>query len=65
MNGNSGDKVAEVLQIFRDSKVDEWALKMKDQYLDQAFADLENIAVLSRRKHALTELAHFLIQRDH
>ncbi|HQX96110.1 MAG TPA: polyprenyl synthetase family protein, partial [Chitinophagaceae bacterium] len=62
---NSDDKIEKVLQIFRDCKVDEWALQLKNKYLDEAFNHLEDIAVLSKRKEPLKELAHFLIKREH
>ncbi|MBP8116056.1 MAG: polyprenyl synthetase family protein, partial [Chitinophagaceae bacterium] len=38
---NSDDKIEKVLQIFRDCKVDEWALQLKNKYLDEAFNHLE------------------------
>jgi geranylgeranyl diphosphate synthase type II len=62
---NSPDKVDKVLQIYRDSKVDEWALQLKDKFLDEAFTHLEDIAVLSKRKEPLKQLAGYLVQRDH
>ncbi len=62
---NDTTKVAKTLQLFRDCKADEWALQLKDKYLDEAFAHLEDIAVLSKRKEPLRELAHFLVKRDH
>jgi geranylgeranyl diphosphate synthase, type II len=58
------DKVERVLQIFKACKVDEWALHLKNKYLDEALAHLEDIAVLSKRKEPLMELAHFLVQRE-
>lgn len=58
-------KVQNVLQLFRDCSVDEWALKLKNQFLDEAFAHLEDIAVLSIRKEPLKQLALFLIQREY
>lgn len=58
-------KVEKVLQIFRNCKVDAWALELKNKYLDEALAHLEDIAVLSRRKEPLKELALFLVQRDY
>ncbi len=63
--GNPADKIEKVVQIFHDCKVDEWALQLKNKYLDEAFAHLEDIAVLSKRKEPLQELAHFLIKREH
>jgi geranylgeranyl diphosphate synthase, type II len=62
---NSADKIEKVVQIFHDCKADEWALKLKNKYLDEAFNHLEDIAVLSKRKEPLKDLAHFLIQREH
>jgi len=63
--GNADDKVEKVVGIFHDCKVDQWALALKDKYLDEAFTHLEDIAVLSKRKEPLKELAHFLVKRDH
>ena len=65
MEVGSEEKVSQVLQVFKDCKVDEWALELKDRYLDEAFHHLEDIAVLSKRKEPLKELAHFLVKRDH
>ena len=62
---NPADKVEKVLQIFHDSKADAWALQLKNKFLDEAFAHLEDIAVLSKRKQPLIDLAHFLVQREH
>ena len=61
---NPEDKVERVLQIFKAGKVDEWALHLKNKYLDEALSHLDDIAVLSIRKEPLKELAHFLIQRE-
>ena len=58
------DKVAQVLTIYRNCGVDQWALSLKQQFLDKAFDNLEQIAVLSARKEPLRELAAYLIQRD-
>lgn len=63
--GNRADKIEKVVQIFRDCEVDEWALELKDKFLDEALAHLEDIAVLSKRKQPLKELAHFLVKREH
>jgi geranylgeranyl diphosphate synthase type II len=58
-------KVEKVIDVFRESKVDEWALQLKKQYLEEALDHLEDIAVLSRRKEPLRELARFLVKRDY
>ena len=65
MNGNSSSKVHKVTQIFLENKVDEWALSLKNKYLDEALSHLEDIAVISKRKEPLKELAQFLVQREH
>ena len=65
MDGNAKDKTEKVLQLFHDCKVNEWALQLKNKYLDEAFAHLEDVAVLSKRKEALQEMAKFLVQREH
>jgi geranylgeranyl diphosphate synthase, type II len=61
---NPPGKVERVLSIFHDCKVDEWALELKNKYLDEAFDHLEDIAVLSKRKQPLKELAQFLVSRE-
>ena len=65
LKGNDAGKVQRVLQIYKDCKVDEWALQLKNRFLDEAFAHLEDIAVLSKRKQPLKELALFLVKREH
>jgi geranylgeranyl diphosphate synthase type II len=59
------DKVGKVTQLFRDCKVDEWALQLQNRFLDEALAHLEDIAVLSKRKESLKELAYYLIKREY
>jgi geranylgeranyl diphosphate synthase, type II len=59
------DKVEKVIDLFHECKVDEWALQLQNRFLDEAMMHLEDIAVLSKRKVNLQELAHFLIKRDH
>jgi len=64
MKENSSDKVAKVLQIFKDCKVDEWANQLKEKYLQTALQHLEDTAVQAVRKKPLIELAGYLIQRE-
>lgn len=63
--GHPADKIDSVLQIFRDCGADEWTLQLKNKFLDEALAHLEDIAVLTVRKSPLRELAHFLVKRDY
>jgi geranylgeranyl diphosphate synthase type II len=65
MQTNPVSKVEKILQLFRDCKVDDWALQLKNRFLDEAFMHLEDIAVLSGRKQPLKELALFLVQREY
>lgn len=58
-------KVQGVLSIMKACGVDDWARQLKQQYFDKALFHLEEIAVVSRRKEALSELAQFLVQRDY
>lgn len=58
-------KVEGMLQIFRDCGVDAWARELKGQYMEAAYQHLEDIAVLSRRKEPLRQLADFLVQREY
>ena len=61
---NPENKVEKVVAVYKDCKADEWALQLKNKYLDEALNHLEDIAVLSKRKEPLKELALFLVQRD-
>jgi geranylgeranyl diphosphate synthase, type II len=58
-------RVHGVLQIFRDCGVDKWAGELKDRYLQEALQHLDDIAVLSKRKEPLRQLALYLIKREH
>ncbi len=61
---NPPDKVEQVLRIFRAAGVHEWAEALKEQYLQTALTHLEEIAVVSKRKEPLKELALYLIRRN-
>ncbi|HEX2533474.1 MAG TPA: polyprenyl synthetase family protein [Chitinophagaceae bacterium] len=63
--GNAPGKVQEMVSIFRACGVDEWARELKQRYADEAFAHLEDIAVLSKRKEPLKQLALFLTSREY
>ncbi|MFN4315974.1 MAG: polyprenyl synthetase family protein [Chitinophagaceae bacterium] len=64
LSSNPPDKVEKVLQLFQDCGVDQWARQLKNQYREEAFNHLDDIAVLSDRKTALKELADFLVSRE-
>lgn len=62
---NDTNKVQEVLAIMKECGVDEWAMQLKQQYYNKAIYHLEETAVVSNRKYALSQLAQFLMQRDY
>jgi geranylgeranyl diphosphate synthase type II len=59
------NKVSEVVAIFKESKVDKWAMELKEKYLFQALKHLDAISVEQERKEPLKKFAHFLIEREH
>ncbi len=65
LKSNDANKVQAVLSIFKECKVDEWARELKEKYMQEAFGHLEDIAVLSKRKEPLKQLALSLIQREY
>ncbi|RTL60428.1 MAG: polyprenyl synthetase family protein [Sphingobacteriales bacterium] len=65
MQTNPPDKVQRVLAIMKACNADAWAKEFKEKYVLQAMNHLEEIAVMSKRKEPLRELAQFLVQRDH
>lgn len=58
------DKVQRVLAVFRLCGVDEWARTAKDNFMKIAFDHLEEVAVLSKRKEPLKQLANELMERE-
>lgn len=64
MNTNNDEKVQQVISLFKQCKVDEWAAELKEKFITEAFDHLEDVAVLSKRKEPLKQLALFLTQRQ-
>jgi geranylgeranyl diphosphate synthase type II len=62
---NEPGKVNKMIQLYADCKSDQWALQLKDRFIDEAFQHLEDIAVVSSRKEPLKKLASYLVKRDH
>lgn len=60
-----GARVEGMLRVFRACGVDAWARELKERYMQTALGHLEDIAVLSRRKEPLQQLAAFLLQREY
>lgn len=65
LQSNPADKVQQVLNIYKNTGVDQWAMQLKNQFMEKALQHLDDIAVLSKRKEPLRQLAHFLVQRDY
>jgi geranylgeranyl diphosphate synthase type II len=65
LKGDEKNKVKEVLSIFRACKVGEWASELKEKFMAESLTHLEDVAVLSKRKEALKQLAFLLTQRQH
>lgn len=65
MNTHAPDRVHGVLKLFKACGVDEWAVELKERYLQEALQHLEDIAVVSKRKEPLKQLALFLTQREY
>jgi len=65
MERDSPGKVEAMLALFRATGADGRCREMVAQYSDKAFACLEDVAVVSRRKEPLMTLARYLLQREH
>ncbi len=57
-------KVTEMLRVYRETGADEACRNAVRAYSDAAFKCLEEVAVLSKRKQKLHELASYLLMRD-
>jgi geranylgeranyl diphosphate synthase type II len=59
------EKIAGMLRLFHDCGVDTWVRELKERYREAAYQSLEDIAVMSVRKHPLRQLADYLLQREY
>ncbi len=64
MQVDTGDKVPDMLAMFRDLGVDGSCRELVQHYSDKAFDALEDAAVTSARKEPLRELARYLLLRE-
>jgi geranylgeranyl diphosphate synthase type II len=64
MEAEGRGKVDDMLDIYRDCRVDRWAREEKQAYVEKAAAHLEAITVLSARKQELSLLVDVLINRE-
>ena len=58
-------KVREMLQLYRDCRVDQWAQEQKTAYMEAARNALDQVAVPIARKAGLTALLAQLLDREH
>ncbi len=64
LKSNDENKVQEVLSILKNCKVDQWANELKERFISEAFVHLEDVAVITKRKEPLKQLALFLTRRQ-
>jgi geranylgeranyl diphosphate synthase type II len=64
MNSNDASKVPAVLSIFKECGVDQWAMELKEKYVNTALQHLEDTAVVSYRKESMKELVSLLVKRE-
>ncbi len=65
LHTNEPNKVDSMKALYSQCNVDAWALALKQKYFDIALQHLDDVAVLSKRKAPLLEVANFLIKRDY
>jgi geranylgeranyl diphosphate synthase type II len=58
------DKVDQMLQVYRDCRVDAWAIEEKTRFMESAAIHLDKITVLSTRKAELECLIGLLLDRE-
>lgn len=59
------DKVGEMLLLYKATGADVQCREAAGLYSQRAFACLDEVAVLSKRKEPLLELARYLLEREH
>jgi len=64
LNANETNKVEAMLTLFKETKADQDCLQAVKHYSEKAFSSLEQVAVISKRKIPLQELAEYLLNRD-
>ncbi len=62
--GNDEHKVPSMLQLYKDTGADIQCREAVEEYSRNAFGCLEDVAIPSRRKQPLLELARYLLERD-
>lgn len=65
LHADADDKVARVLQLYKDCKIDDWAIHLKEKFLNNALQNFDDMAVVSKRKQPLKDIAQLLVMREH
>jgi len=61
---NQADKVNRMIDIFRQTGVDQAAQEAKKKYMVKAYGHLDKISVPDLNKISLKQLAEYLLERD-
>lgn len=64
MQRNDEEKIQAVLNIYEACNIKNWAMELKQKYMQLALHHLEETAVLSARKKSLEELSRYLLDRE-
>ena len=64
LKSNDEKKVDQVLAIYKDCGVADWASQLKEMYYAKAIKHLEEVAIVEKRKSSLRELAEYLMNRS-
>ena len=64
LHTNEPNKVDKMLTLFKETKADKECLVAVKHYSDRAFSSLDQVAVVSKRKTPLKDLAVYLLNRD-
>jgi geranylgeranyl diphosphate synthase, type II len=65
LNSSDDDKVDQMLKLYRETGVDEWATTLQDEYMAKAVWHFEKIGCAKERKEPLAAMMNFLIERTH
>ncbi len=65
LNYSPADKVEAILQIFNEVGVKQHTMEIIDGFFQKAVADLKMVSVEMDKKEGLSQLANYLMKRDH
>lgn len=64
MQEEGPEKIASVIELYKECGIHEWAQSLKKKYYEAALENLEAVAVVSTRKKPLQHLATVLLDRQ-